>query len=387
MVNKERIVETFLSFVRTDSHSRDERRMADLVRRYCEELGASVEEDAAGAAVGGNAGNIIARLPGNVPGRPFMLSAHMDTVTPGEGIKATVEDGRVRTDGTTILGGDDKTGLTVIIETMRLLQEEKIPHTGIEAVISICEEVGLLGAKEVDTSRLDARQGLIFDAESPTELYTKGPASSSVEFEIHGLEAHAGVAPEQGISAIVIAAQGIAAMKLGRIDSETTANIGRIEGGGRTNIIPNHVVLRGEARSMVESKMDAQLAHMRECLEEAASKYEVTVDGVTTRARVETRIERSYAAMDVPESSQVVRLVKEAAQGLGFEVQVLASGGGCDANIFNERGIECANLGCGERAIHTVNEWADIADMVRATELAIEVIRLNAKAATSGATS
>jgi tripeptide aminopeptidase len=149
MVNKERIIETFLSFVHTDSHSRDERRMADLVRRYCEELGASVEEDAAGAAVGGNAGNIIARLPGSVAGRPFMLSAHMDTVTPGEGIKATVEDGRVRTDGTTILGGDDKTGLTVIIETMRLLQEEKIPHTGIEAVISICEEVGCSARKRL----------------------------------------------------------------------------------------------------------------------------------------------------------------------------------------------------------------------------------------------
>jgi tripeptide aminopeptidase len=381
MVNKERILETFLSFVRTDSHSRDERKMADLVRRYCEELGATVEEDNAGEAVGGNAGNIIARLPCTVSGgRPFMLSAHMDTVTPGEGVQPRVEDGRVRTDGRTILGGDDKTGVAVVIETMRVLQEQKIPHAGVEAVISICEEVGLLGAKEVDTSRLKARHGLIFDAESPTHLYTKGPASSSVEFVIHGLEAHAGVAPEQGISAIKIAAEGIAVMKLGRIDEETTANIGVIEGGGRTNIITNRVTLRGEARSFVESKMEAQLAHMRKCLEEAAAKYEVTVEGVTTRGRVETKIEKSYSAMDVADSSLVVELVKGAAKRLGFEVETLASGGGCDANIFNGQGIECANLGCGERAVHTVNEWADIADMCRAAELAVEVIKLNAEA-------
>lgn len=378
MVNRERIVETFLSFVRTDSHSRDERRMADLVRRYCEELGATVEEDNAGAAVGGNAGNLVARLPGTIKGRPFMLSSHMDTVTPGEGVRPKVEGDKVRTDGTTILGGDNKTGVAVIVETMRMLREENIPHTGVEAVFSICEEVGLLGAKHVDASRLEARQGIVFDAESPTELYIKGPASSSIAFTIYGLEAHAGVAPEQGISAIKIAAEAIAEMKLGRIDADTTANIGCIEGGTRTNIIPNLVTVRGEARSFVEEKLEAQLAHMRECMERAAAKCQVTVDGVKTNARVETKVERSYAAMNVPDSAHVVKLVKEAAGNLGFEVKTLASGGGSDANIFNEQGIECANLGCGERAIHTVNEWADINDMCRAAELAIEVIKLNA---------
>lgn len=380
MVNKERIVETFLSFVHTDSHSRDERAMADLVRRLCEEIGAGVEEDDAGEAVGGNAGNVIARLPGTLPGRPFMLSAHMDTVTPGEGVRATLEDGKVRTDGTTILGGDDKAGCAVLIETMRVLGEGRFDHTGVEAVFSICEEVGLLGAKHVDASRLEARRGLVFDAETPTEAYTKGPASSSIEFQVHGLEAHAGVAPEQGISAIRVAAEGIAAMRLGRVDDDTTANIGRIEGGTRTNIVPNLVTLRGEARSFVEEKLEAQLAHMRECLETAAARYEVTVDGVTTRARVETKVERSYAAMEVPDDAPVVRMAKQAAKNLGFEIETKASGGGADCNIFNERGIECVNVGCGERAIHTVNEWADVADMVRAAELAIEVIRLHAEA-------
>ncbi|HLL74167.1 MAG TPA: M20/M25/M40 family metallo-hydrolase [Pyrinomonadaceae bacterium] len=382
MINQERIKNLLLELVQIDSHSRKERDVAERIKKYCEEMGATVEIDDAGEKVGGNSGNVIARFPGTIPGaETIMMSAHMDTVVPGEGVKPIVEGDIIRTDGTTVLGGDDKSGCAVIIETIRCLRENNIPHAPIEAVFSICEEVGLLGAKHVDVSKLKAKYGVVFDSDDPGFLFTKGPSANHMEWKIYGLESHAGVAPEQGISAIKIAAEAIAEMKLGRIDEETTANVGVIEGGKATNIITNYVYLKGEARSRSDEKLEAQTRHMTECFERAAAKYEVTVDGVTTKGRVEAHVTREYYAMDVPESSRVVQLVYQAAQRLGHKVETLASGGGCDANIFNKRGIECANFGTGMRAIHTVKEWLDVKDMYQSAEIALEVLKLNGELA------
>src|SRR6185503_12923455 len=167
----------------------------------------------------------------------------------------------------------------------------------------------------------------------------------------------------------------------GRIDQETTANIGQVEGGMATNIIPNLVIMKGEARSHSEEKLDAQTAHMQKCLEDAAAKYEVTVAGKTTKASVESHVEREYSSMDVAESSHVVQLVIKAAQRMGLDVKTMASGGGCDANIFNRKGIECANLGTGMRAIHTVKEWLDVKDMYASAEMTLEIMKLNGELA------
>jgi tripeptide aminopeptidase len=382
MINQERIKNLLLELVQIDSVSRRERDVAERIKKYCEEMGATVEIDDAGDKVGGNSGNVIARFPGTIPGAEWiMMSAHMDTVVPGEGVKPIVEGDIIRSDGTTVLGGDDKSGCAVIIETIRCLQEQNIPHAPIEAVFSICEEVGLLGAKHVDTSKLNSRYGLVFDSDDPGFLFTKGPSADHMEWKIYGLESHAGVAPEQGISAIRIAAEAINNMKLGRIDDETTANIGAIEGGKATNIITNLVTLRGEARSLDDKKLEAQTAHMTKCFEDAAAKHEVTVEGVTTKARVESHVTREYSAMDVPDSSRVVQLVYQAAARLGQKVETLSSGGGCDANIFNQRGIECANFGTGMRAIHTVKEWLDVKDMYASAEMTLEVLRVNGELA------
>ena len=382
MINQERIKNLLLELVQIDSVSREEREVAQRVRAICEELGAEVFIDDAGEKVGGNTGNVIARFPGTVPSaEPIMMSAHMDTVVPGKGVKPVVEGDIIRSDGTTVLGGDDKSGVAVILETIRCLQEQDIPHAPIDAVFSICEEVGLLGAKHVDLSKVRARYGLVFDSDDPGFLFTRGPSSNHFEFKIYGLESHAGVAPEQGISAIKIAAEGIAAMKLGRIDEETTANIGVIQGGAATNIITNLVTLKGEARSLDDAKLEAQSRHMVKCLEDAAAKYEVSVDGVTTRGRVESHVTREYHSMDVSDDSRVVRLVKSAAARMGLDVKTLASGGGCDANIFNKLGIECANLGTGMRAIHTVKEWLDVKDMYASAEMTLEIMRLNGEQA------
>jgi tripeptide aminopeptidase len=382
MINQERIKNLLLELVQIDSVSRKEREVAERIKKYCEEMGATVEIDDAGAKVGGNSGNVIARFPGTIPGAEWiMMSAHMDTVVPGEGVKPIVEGDIIRSDGTTVLGGDDKSGCAVILETIRCLREQNLPHAPIEAVFSICEEVGLLGAKHVDTSKLNSKYGLVFDSDDPGFLFTKGPSADHMDLKIYGLESHAGVAPEEGISAIRIAAEAIHHMKLGRIDHETTANIGVIEGGKATNITTNFVLLRGEARSLDDRKLEAQTAHMVKCCEDAAAKHEVTVAGITTKGRVESHVTREYSAMDVPDSSRVVQLVYAAAARLGQKVETLASGGGCDANIFNQRGIECANFGTGMRAIHTVKEWLDVKDMYASAEMTLEVLKLNGELA------
>jgi tripeptide aminopeptidase len=384
MINQERIKNLLLELVQIDSHSRKEREVARRIKQYCEELGADVEIDDAGEKVGGNTGNVIARFAGTIKGaKPIMMSAHMDTVVPGEGVKPVIEGDIIRTDGTTVLGGDDKSGCAVIIETIRCLQEQNIPHAPIEAIFSICEEVGLLGAKNVDISRIKSKYGLVFDSDDPGFLFTRGPSSNHLDIEVFGLESHAGVAPEQGISAIKIAAEAIDGMKLGRVDQETTANIGVIEGGKATNIVPNYVLIKGEARSLDDKKLDDQCKHMVQRFEEAAARYEVTVDGRTTKGRIKANVSQEYFAMDVPDDSRVVKLVKGAAARLGKQVETLASGGGCDANIFNRKGIECANLGTGMRAIHTVNEWLDVKDMYASAEMTLEILKLNGEMARS----
>src|SRR5213080_1875069 len=377
MINQERIKNLLLELVQIDSHSRKEREVAQRIKSYCEEMGAQVEIDDAGEKVGGNTGNVIARFAGTIQdAEPIMMSAHMDTVVPGEGVKPIVEGDIIRTDETTVLGGDDKSGCAVIIEVIRCLQEQNIAHAPIEAIFSICEEVGLLGAKNVDVSKLKCKYGIVFDSDDPGFLFTKGPSSNEPVFKVYGLESHAGVAPEDGISAIKIAAEAISAMRLGRIDEETTANIGIVEGGKATNIIPNYVHLKGETRSRDEDKLTAQTEHMVKCFKDAAAKYEVTV-------------EREYSSMDVPDSSHVVQLVIQAAKRMGLDVKTMASGGGCDANVFNRKGIECANLGTGMRAIHTVKEWLDVKDMYAAAEMTLEIMKLNGelsqKKAASGA--
>ncbi|MGH7871501.1 MAG: M20/M25/M40 family metallo-hydrolase, partial [Candidatus Binatia bacterium] len=197
-------------------------------------------------------------------------------------------------------------------------------------------------------------------------------------FLVHGLEAHAGVCPEKGINAIKVAAEGIAQMQLGRIDFETTANLGMVEGGMAVNIVPNRVVLKGEARSHNQGKLDRQTQHMQRCLEEAAARNVLELDGKRHGATVEAKIERDYDRMDVPESAAIVQLVHAAARNLNLEVTTSATGGGCDANVLNQKGLVVANLATGMREIHTVNEWLDLKDLNLSAQIVLEIVKLNA---------
>jgi tripeptide aminopeptidase len=379
LIHQERLKNLLIELIKIDSLSRREYDVAMRLKSEMEALGATVSIDDAGEKVGGNVGNLIAHFSGNAQNaQTLLLSAHMDTVVPGEGIVPILDGDILRTNGRTVLGGDDKSGVAIICEVMRVMKENRLPCSDIDVVFTICEEAGLIGAKCLDVGKLRARTGLVLDSDSVGFLFTKAPAANRMEFRVHGLEAHAGVCPEKGINAIKVAAEGIAPMRLGRIDHETTANIGVVEGGMAVNIVPNHVILRGEARSHSEEKLNRQTEHMKHCLEEAAAHHVLELDGKRHSAKVEAKIERDYDRMDVPESAPIVKLVHAAARSLKLEVKTLATGGGCDANVLNQKGLVVANLSTGMRDIHTVNEWLDLRDLNRSAQMVLEIVKLNA---------
>jgi tripeptide aminopeptidase len=382
LINPERLKNLLIELIKIDSLSRKEYDVAMRLKREMEDLGAQVSIDDAGEKVGGNVGNLIAHFTGTAPeATPILLSAHMDTVVPGEGIVPILDGDILRTDGRTVLGGDDKSGVAIICEVLRVIEENGFACSDVDVVFTICEEAGLIGAKCLDVNRLRARTGLVLDSDSVGFLFTKAPAANRMEFRIHGLEAHAGVCPEKGVNAIKVAADGIAQMSLGRIDHETTANIGVIEGGMAVNIVPNSVILKGEARSHSQEKLERQTEHMLRCLQDAAARHTLELGGAQFTASVDAKIERDYDRMDVSDGAPIVQLVRAAAKNLRVDIKTLATGGGCDANVLNQKGLEVANLSTGMREIHTVKEWLDLKDLNLSAQMVLEVVRLNAAAA------
>lgn len=376
MMNKERLIALFLELVKIDSHSRREGRIAARLAGILKEMGASVSIDGAGAIVGGETGNVIGIFKGDTSLTPILLSAHMDTVAPGEGVCPVVEEGRIRSDGRTVLGGDDKSGIAIIIEAVRKVLEGALPHGDIEVVFTICEEAGLLGAKNLKTEGFRSSYGLVLDSDDAGFLFTRAPSAVRLEFVVRGIAAHAGMAPEKGLSAIQIASRAISGMKLGRIDFETTANLGIIHGGTAVNIVPDQVMVEGEARSHDEEKLARQVSHMTGCFESAVSG---AADGHAAGASLEKKITKDYERMSLPDDSRIVRLVLRAAEQSGLSVKTKEMGGGCDANIFNRRGFEVANLGTGMRNIHSVSEYLLVDEFLRTAEVVFQTLVLNGR--------
>ncbi len=357
MIDEGRLVQTFLQLVAIDSPSGQEQAIGeDLMARLAALGGQGVRDEH---------GNIVARW-GNGSGDWVLLSAHMDTVGKDTGIKPQVRDGIIYSDGTTILGGDDKSGVAAILEVLRSVQEDRLPHPPIEVVFSVGEEVSLKGAKLLDKGKLRARQGYVLDAGGPIgTIVVSAPSQDSFDVVIHGKTAHAGSEPERGINAIRVASEAIAAMPLGRIDAETTANIGIIEGGTARNIVPDRVHVVGEARSRNNASLDRQSAAMARAFNEATARH---------NARVELNVQRSYSAYRLASSAPVVARAVTAAQRLGFTPHFHDSGGGSDANIYAAAGIDCAVLSTGMTNVHTPQEYIAVADMVDVARLVQEIL-------------
>lgn len=371
MVHLQRLVDEFIELVKIDSESGHERQMCDVLIRKFRALGCSVMEDQSAQQTGYGAGNLIASLEAtDKDAPPIYFTCHMDTVNPGKQVKPSIRDGYIVSDGTTVLGSDDKAGIAALLEALRLLREKRLPHGLIQFVITVGEETGLVGAKHIDRSALHAKYGYALDSNGPVgEIVTSCPAHMELVAHLYGKAAHAGLMPEAGVSAIQIASRAIAKMKLGRIDHETTANIGRFQGGNATNIVPDTARVEAEVRSLSMEKLHQQIDHMIQMLQEAATLY---------RGRVEVKKELSFESFHFTPQDVVVKKAMNAIKRVGRKPYMIASGGGSDANIFNGYGIPTVNLGIGYEDIHTTKERMPILELRKAAELVVELAKESA---------
>lgn len=367
MIKKDRIVNEFIELVKIDSLSLGERQMADMLKSKLEAMGLTVEEDEAGSKIGGNTGNLICNLKGEKAVPAILLMAHMDTVVPGIGKKPVIDGNMIRTSGDTILGGDDVAGIVCILETIRTIMENNIPHGDIQIAFTVAEEVGLLGAKNMDYNKIYAKYGFVLDDGGKIgTVAVTAPSQNKIEINVIGKAAHAGVEPEKGISAIQITAEAISHMKLGRIDGETTANVGIINGGQATNIICDRIHISAEARSRDEQKLKVQTEHMSECFATAAQKF---------GGSVEFKSEIMYPTFKVKESDPIIRFLEKASAAAEIELKLEATGGGSDTNIINGKGIQAVDVSIGMDKVHSVEEQICIDDMVKAAEFLLEIIK------------
>jgi tripeptide aminopeptidase len=349
----------------------EERAVADRVIDYLRSLGLESEEDDAGSKIGSPMGNVLARvLPngaqGSASGTPIFLCAHLDTVPPTAPIEPTVVDGVVRNAHDTILGADNKAAVAVMLEATRRVVEERRPHAGIELVFTPKEETGLEGAKQFDAEKLRARVGFVYDHAGPIgEVVTAAPYSTALDAMFTGRAAHAGMHPEEGRSAIYAAARAVADLRLGRIDAETTANVGTIAGGTARNIVPDRCTVAAEARSRDERKLADLVQEMVDSFTFAAAVGE---------CEVEIELEEKYRGYRLRPEDPPLLLAFEALSGAGFEPRGIEAGGGADANVFNGRGRPCANLANGMTRIHSAEEHIAVADLEAMVDVTLRLV-------------
>ena len=367
MVNEKRLIESFMELVRIDSISREERNLATFLIKKLEDLGLEIKVDQAGEKVKSDSGNIIARLKGSVKkATPIMFSAHMDTVVPGKNIKPICDGEKIVSDGKTILGADDKAAIAALLEALHIIKEHNIPCGDIEIVFSICEEIGLHGAKNLDISSLNARMAFVLDCGGQVgEIINAAPSQNSLKIIIHGKAAHAGSNPEEGINAIQVAGFVLSRMKLGRIDEETTTNIGIISGGKATNIVPDKVTLEGEVRSRNEEKLEKYTEQLKKIAEDTAQEF---------KAKAEVKTNREYYCYNLSTDDRVVKIAMKAARDIGLQPELHPSGGGSDANVFNKKGFPSVDLAIGMEKVHTVDEYILVKSLKNTVKYVLSII-------------
>jgi len=358
LANRERLIKTLMDLIRIDSPTGEEDEMDREVTSRLQALGFVVHHD--------SFNNVIARLDGI--GEPVVLSAHLDTVEPGRGIKPVLHGDTLRSDGSTILGGDCKAGVSIILEGITSVIEGGGQHLPVEVAFSRAEEGGLVGVHHMDFGRISAKRGVVFDAEGGVNRITvAAPSQNVVKAHIQGRAAHAGLEPENGISAVLIAAHILTQLPLGRIDAETTSNIGRVEGGLKRNIIPETAYMDGEIRSRDQSKLDQYTQRFREVFGTVAAQY--------PKAKVSLEVENTYYSFSVDASNPTVAMISRALADAGLKPQLESSGGGSDANVFFENGIAALPVGIGVRAFHTKEETVIIPEVLEGAEICARIIR------------
>lgn len=373
MINKERLKQTFMELAAIDSVSGQGGRISEKIREMLQPFNPEVYIDNAAEKTRSDTGNLIMKFAGNRDAPCLLLNAHMDTVEPGTGVEPKFSDGVFKSGGTTILGADDKSAVAIIIETMRVIHEKGLEFGPLELVFTICEEIGLLGAKNLDYSMISSRYGYSLDTSDTNTIITRAPAANRFELYVHGKAAHAGAEPEKGINAISVASRAIARLELGRIDSETTANIGVIECDGATNIVPEKVRINGEVRSHDPGKLERVSREIIDTFEAEAKAFPAREPEAGLPC-ISSEMKNEFPATHIPKDHPVVRYAEAAAGRLGRSLASRRTGGGSDANIFFEKGIVTGVIGTGMQEIHTVREWIRLDEMVKTAELLVEII-------------
>ena len=374
-INRERLASVFTTLCEIDSPSKQEGRVAVYLKALFTEMGAEVFEDDSASRTGSDCGNLFIRFPeSGLAKQPVFFNCHMDTVLPAIGVKVKREGEVFSSAGDTVLGSDDKAGIAALIEVMRTLQEKNIPHGPVEYIFTTCEEVGLLGVKALDPSLIKAKIGYALDSSGINRVVIGAPAANRITAEVKGLASHAGLSPEKGISAIQLAARAIARLKLGRLDPESTANIGVIEGGTASNIIPESALVQGEVRSHNVKLLQEHTAHIRSTFEEEIATWSDPEGVVEGRPSLDFTAVDDFPILKLDRDSAVIKRVEAAAALLDRELHYVVAGGGSDANIFNGYGLQCAILSTGMDKVHSTRETIKLSDMALTADLIMAIL-------------
>ncbi len=375
VVNKERLAATFTELCEIDSPSHHEGRISKRLQDIFRELGASeVLEDDSAATTGSETGNIIARFPGTLNLTPIFFSCHMDTVEPAKNVRVKRVGDLFTSAGDTILGSDDKSGIASCIEALCMAREQGIAHRPLEVLITTCEEIGLVGAKALDPKLIHAREGYALDSSGFGRVVTHAPAINRIMITVHGVASHAGLHPEWGVSAMVLAGKALARVRIGRIDGETSTNFGTISGGTASNIVPDKVVIEAEVRSHSMEKLASVTAEIEHVFKDTVAVWSDPTGQAKGKPSVDVDVRLDYGSMQLEPNCPVMRRVNAAARAIGMELIMEKAGGGSDANIFNGHGMATAILATGMTNVHSVKEQVELADMVGVTELLLALM-------------
>ena len=374
-INRERLASVFTTLCEIDSPSKQEGRVAAYLKSLFTDMGATVVEDDSARQTGSDCGNLFIRFPeGGLARDPVFFNCHMDTVLPAIGVKVKRQGDIFTSAGDTVLGSDDKAGIAALIEVMRTLQEKNMPYGPVELVFTTCEEVGLLGVKALNPSLIKAKIGYALDSSGINRVVVGAPAANRISAEIKGIASHAGLSPEKGISAIHLAAKAIAKLQLGKLDPQSTANIGVIQGGTASNIIPESVLVQGEVRSHDVKMLHEYTEHIHSTFQQEVDSWHDPEGNITGRPSLDFKIIDDYPVMKLDRESAVIKRVEAAAASLGRELDYVVAGGGSDANIFNSYSIQCAILATGMEKVHSTRETIKLSDMVLTAELILAIV-------------
>ncbi|PLX48123.1 MAG: peptidase M20 [Desulfobulbaceae bacterium] len=371
-INSERLAHYFVTLCEIDSPGKSEGKLAGYLSDFFDGFpGATVTVDDSAQITGSDTGNLIVTIPGSdTTKQPLFFNCHMDVINPCIGVRVQRHNDIFTSKGDTVLGGDDKAGIAILMEMVQVLFEKKMSHPPLELLFTTGEEIGLLGAKAFDPARLRADMGFALDSTGLDNVIVGAPAAVYVEAEIVGRASHAGLAPEAGINALSLAAAILAELPVGKIDDYSTANIGLVSGGTATNIVPDTIHFRGEIRS-----------HSADLLEKHEAIYSHIfkryIPGTTNAGEppfFSLSFPEQYPAMLLDESSPLLALTRQASERLDCrQLSYVVAGGGSDANIFNSRHLQTAILGIGMEDVHSVHEHISLASMVRTLELVLAV--------------